>query len=227
MNSIHDMGGMHGFGPITYEENEPVFHHEWEGRAYAMVTQTRVDFPNGFREAIENMDPAHYLTSTYYEKWLHIRIEGLIDAGAITRDELTGWIDHIRTEPTYEPPRTTDSERVNKLLSNIYDPRSHREALDVLPAFQIGDQVCTRNMHPVGHTRLPRYARGKQGLVVNYYGIQECDDELPSGEIADAQPLYSVRFEGQELWGESAEPNSALYLDMWEMYLELGEFIRE
>ena len=220
MNTIHDMGGMHGFGPIEYEEDEPVFHHEWEGRAYAMVTQTPLDHPLGFREFIESMDPAHYLTSTYYEKWLHLRIEGLFELGTISREELHAQMDRLRENPNDMPSPTEDPTRLQKVLSSIRKPRTHQVESDVKPAFRMGDQVHTRNSHPAGHTRLPRYARGKSGTVVAYYGIQECDDALPSGAIAEPQPLYSVRFEGHELWGDSAEPNSALYLDMWEMHLE-------
>ncbi|MEM7126676.1 MAG: nitrile hydratase subunit beta [Chloroflexota bacterium] len=221
MNSIHDMGGMDGFGPIPYEKNEPVFHHEWEGRAYAMVTQTRIKFPSGIRKDIERMDPAHYLTSTYYEKWLHARIKALIDVNAITRAEFDEWVAYLQDNPDYAVPQTENREHLTEVLSNIHDPHCHRKELDVSPAFQIGDEVYTQNMHPFGHTRLPRYARGKRGTVVNYYGIQECDDILSSGEVAHPQPLYSVCFDGQELWGDSAEANSLLYLDIWEMYLKI------
>lgn len=106
------------------------------------------------------------------------------------------------------------------MLANLYKPVSERRETEQTPLFEIGDRVWTRNIHPAGHTRLPRYARGKEGEIVNYYGIQASRDILPSGESAQPQPLYAVRFDGQELWGESAEPNSVLYLDMWEMYLE-------
>ena len=84
MDGIHDMGGMHGFGPIIREEEEPVFHYLWEGRVLAIVRATPIPIPGGMRNNIETMDPGHYLTSSYYEKWLHARIKGLIDAGAIT-----------------------------------------------------------------------------------------------------------------------------------------------
>ena len=88
MNGIHDMGGMHGFGPIVREENEPVFHHDWEGRVFAIRIATPVPIPGGSRNNIEQMDPAAYLTTSYYEKWLHSRIQGLIDAGVLTEAEL-------------------------------------------------------------------------------------------------------------------------------------------
>jgi len=223
MNSIHDMGGMHGFGPIPYEENEPVFHHEWEGRAYALATQTPVRYTKGLRRDIEMMDPAHYLNSTYYEKWLHVRTESLIESGTITRAELETWIEEILADPESQPSPTTNPELLQKVLTNLHKPVSERRETGQAPLFEIGDRVRTRNIHPVGHTRLPRYARDKQGEIVNYYGVQASRDILPSGEPAQPQPLYAVRFDGQELWGESAEPNSVLYLDMWEMYLERSQ----
>jgi nitrile hydratase subunit beta len=217
MNGIHDMGGMHGFGPIEYEEDEPVFHHEWEGRVYGMD----VPFSKKFRYAIECMDPAHYLTSSYYEKWLHVKTQDLIETGVFTQQELDERIAYYRDNPQATPPRHEDPDQVQRALARRRAPVSHRRDVDVQPAFRTGDSVKARNLHPVGHTRLPQYARGKYAVVVKYYGVQDFDDTMPPGVEAEPQPLYCVRFEGQELWGESAEPNSAVYLDMWESYLEL------
>ena len=87
--------------------------------------------------------------------------------------------------------------------------------------FPTGDRVRSRNIHPTGHTRLPRYARGKHGTVTNFYGIYNLQDaELPAGCATRQQPLYAVRFDAAELWGSAAETKSAVYLDMWESYLE-------
>src|SRR5262249_38986184 len=108
MNGIHDMGGMHGFGPVVREKNEPVFHHEWEGRVYAMQRVTRVPIPGGSRNNIEQMDPLAYLTSSYYEKWLHSRIKGLIDAGALTEEELEARVAFYRDHPETPVPRRED-----------------------------------------------------------------------------------------------------------------------
>jgi nitrile hydratase beta subunit len=220
MNSVHDMGGMHGFGPIPYEEDEPVFHHPWEGRVYAMRTRTPVQVPGGGRYALERMDQALYLASSYYERWLHAGIQGLIEAGAFTQAEFDEALAFYRANPLATPPRREDPEAVERALLGAYAAASRRRAVAVRPAFAIGDAVQARNIHPAGHTRLPRYARGKRAVVVKYYGVQDFDDAVSAGLGAQPQPLYSVRFEGAELWGESAEPNSAVYLDMWESYLE-------
>lgn len=220
MNSIHDMGGMHGFGPIQREDNEPVFHHVWEGRVYGISIGTPLPVPGGFRYAIERMTPAHYLASSYYEKWLYIRTQGLIEAGVLTQEELDVRVAHFRNHPSATPPQRNDPELVQRVLADIYAPESLRRKMDIQPAFGIGDTVKARNIHPMGHTRLPRYARGRRGVVASFYGIQDINDTLPPGVDAQPQPLYSVRFEAGELWGESAEPNCAVYLDMWESYLE-------
>ena len=88
------------------------------------------------------------------------------------------------------------------------------------PQFQGGDRVRARNIHPEGHTRLPRYVRGKTGTIARYYGIHNLQDaELPGGCVRREQPLYAVRFESRDLWGESTEAEDAVYLDMWEGYL--------
>jgi len=220
MDGIHDMGGMHGFGPIKREKNEPIFHHPWEGRVLGIVRATPVPIPGGMRNAIENMDPGHYLTSSYYEKWLHARIKGLIDSEVLTEEELNERMAFFRDNPDADMPRSENPEGVKRMLEQIYAPRSPRREADIQPKFNIGDRVQTRSMHPAGHTRLPKYARGKHGVVTRFYGIHNFQDATPPGEEVPPQPLYAVRFEARELWGESAETNDALYLDMWENYLK-------
>ncbi len=215
MNGIHDMGGMHGFGPIEVEKDEPVFHHQWQGRVYAI----RGPLVGGVRATIERMNPAHYLATTYYEKWLWAKIQNLLANGAFTQAELDERIAYFRANPHAEPPRRDDPQAAQAAAALSHQPVSHRHDTGLLPAFQIGDPVQAKNMHPAGHTRLPRYVRGKRCVIVNYYGVQDFDDGLP-GEKAPPQPLYNVRFSAQELWGESAEANCSVHLDMWESYLE-------
>lgn len=91
MNGVHDLGGMHGFGPVEPEANEPVFHHDWERRVFGVMMAT---FGGGhynvdeFRHAIERMRPDEYLASSYYEHWLHSTETLLLESGAISRAEL-------------------------------------------------------------------------------------------------------------------------------------------
>jgi nitrile hydratase len=166
------------------------------------------------------MPPAQYLATTYYEKWLWAKIQNLLANGAFTQAELDERIAYYRANPEAQPPRRDDPQAAHEVALLTYQPVSHRHDTGAVPAYEIGQRVRARNIHPAGHTRLPRYVRGKQCVIVNYYGVQEYADGLP-GERAAPQPLYNVRFEGRELWGESAEKNSALYLDMWESYLEV------
>jgi nitrile hydratase subunit beta len=221
MNGMHDMGGMHGFGPVVRKANEPVFHHEWEGRVYAMQRVTPVPIPGGSRNNIETMDPEAYLTSSYYEKWLHSRIKGLIDAGALTAEELEARVAFYRDHPEAPVPRREDpasQQRIQERLRRVVE--SPRLDLPIQPQYRIGAAVRARNMHPPGHTRLPRYVRGKRGVVERFYGIYAFQDAMPAGTTASPQPLYAVRFDAGELWGESADVNSVVYIDMWESYLE-------
>lgn len=221
MDGIHDMGGMHGFGPVVREENEPLFHHEWERRVLGMAVATPVPVPGGSRNNIENMDPAHYLSSTYYEKWLHARVKGLIDAGALTADELETRMALLRKRPDAETPVHADPDGVRADLASRRTAESTPSQADVRPQFQDGDRVRALNIHPEGHTRLPRYVRGKTGTITRFYGIHDLQDaELPEGCLRREQSLYAVRFASRELWGESAEARNAVYLDMWESYLE-------
>jgi nitrile hydratase len=220
MNGIHDMGGMHGFGPIVREDNEPVFHEDWEGRVFAMRLATPVPIPGGSRNNIERMDPAAYLTTSYYEKWLHSRIQGLIDAGVLTEAELEARVAFYRSHPETPVPRRVDPAGVQRVLGQLRRLRSPRLDLPLQPQFSIGAVLRVRNTHPPGHTRLPRYVRGKRGVVARYYGVYDFQDAMPPGVMPPPQPLYAVRFDGRELWGESAEANSVVYLDMWESYLE-------
>ena len=220
MNGIHDMGGMHGFGPVEREENEPVFHHAWEGRVFAMRVVTPVPIPGGARYNIETMDPGHYLQSSYYEKWLHARVKGLIDSGVLTLDDLHAREALYRERPDTPVPQREDPQRVAEVLAGLRTHRSPRRDVKAEPAFGVGDAVRARNLHPLGHTRLPRYVRGKRGVVVRYYGFQDVQDTPPPGGAVEAQAVYVVRFAAAELWGHAAEANSTVCIDMWESYLE-------
>ena len=220
MNGIHDMGGMHGFGPIEREENEPVFHHAWEGRVFAMRVATPVPIPGGSRHNIEQMDPIHYLTSSYYEKWLHSRLKGCIDAGVLTAEELAARIAFYRDHPDAPVPQRRDPAQVQRVLASLRTHRSPLREANIQPKFRLDDAVRARNIHPPAHTRLPRYVRGKRGVVARFYGFFDLQDTMPPGVEPPPQPLYVVRFEAEELWGNAAEANSTVCLDMWESYLE-------
>ena len=215
MDGVHDMGGMHGFGPIKIAENEPLFHDDWEGRVLGICRLLRISVPGGMRNAIEQLDPAEYLRTSYYEKWLLARIEGLIAAGAITREEFAAKAAHYGAHPGAEiPPAPAAEPQVEP------SRQEQQESPPPPPVFASGDQVRARQTHPRGHTRLPRYIRGKIGVVVQVYRPQGFQDAEPLDDIGGSQTVYAVKFAGEQVWGESAEPNSCVLLDMWESYLE-------
>ncbi|MFQ5933258.1 MAG: nitrile hydratase subunit beta [Dehalococcoidia bacterium] len=219
MNGIHDMGGMHGFGPVVREENEPVFHEPWEGRVFGMSIATGRHAPFS-RFDIESMDPAHYLASSYYERWLVRMEKGLIRSGYLTPEELDARTGHFLQDPNASVPRVEDPAKAKRVLKSMSTRHSPRRDVGVVPRFGIGDEVRARNINPPGHTRLPRYVRGKRGVVHRFHGVHDFQDTVPRSTDPQPQPVYSVRFDSRELWDEDAEPNQSLFIDMWQSYLE-------
>lgn len=208
MNSIHDMGGMDGFGPILREENEPVFHAEWERRMFALafgIAYAASFDDDHFRQEIERVDPATYLKSSYYELWYRshyalLRQRGILDA---------------KTPEGLNPPLTPAN-----VVPTIEAGGSTRMPAEGIAArFAIGDAVTARNIHPTGHTRLPRYARGKQGIIHANRGVFSFADSNARGDGPCPQHLYTVAFAAEELWGEGGD-RSKVYLDLWDSYLD-------
>lgn len=219
MNGVHDMGGMQGFGPIKREENEPVFHTRWEGRVRAIMTAgLRLGLYNldEFRWALERMDPAAYLHASYYEKWLAAIERLYVEKGVITQDELESRL--RQAHPI--PPSRGDPVVAERLLNSR--PSQPHGSSDHLPRFTSGDQVVAKNTHPPGHTRLPRYVRGKRGVVDRLQGNYVFPDKNAMGLGQDLEYVYSVRFGARDLWGKDAAANDRVYIDLWESYLERG-----
>ena len=95
-----------------------------------------------------------------------------------------------------------------------------RLADDVPPRFKAGERVVARNLNPPGHTRLPRYARGKRGVVDRDHGVFIFPDASAMGLGPKPQHLYSVRFDARELWGPQASPRDAVSIDLWDDHLD-------
>ena len=221
MEGVHDMGGMRGFGKIEREEHEPIFHEPWEARVLGICRGISVPIPGGMRNNIERLDPAFYLASSYYEKWLHARIKGLIDAGAISEEELEteiaqhrGNLDRPVPKHAAEPIAPTGGKWTVDRQSEDTEPEPLK------PIYSVGDRVRAVTLHPEGHTRLPRYIHGKEGEVTRVYRAQGFQDAEPIHGRDGAMPVYAVRFHSREVWGETGEANSSVTLDMWEAYLE-------
>ena len=221
MNGAHDLGGMHGFGHVEIERGEPVFHHEWERRAFAMT------MASGFlglwnidqsRYAREQMPPAEYLATSYYEHWLYGLQKLLHDRGLVTRDEVAArLIDRMGSAKPVAGARVLKAVDVDAALRNS---RTSKADEDVAPRYKMGDHVMTRNINPIGHTRLPRYARGKRGVVALDHGVWVFPDTAGNGLGRKPQHCYSVRFEAKDLWGAEAPSRDSVYIDLWDDHLE-------
>lgn len=220
MNGGHDVGGMHGFGPINAEPEsaEPVFHADWEGRVFGL---TRAVGALGkwsidrSRYARERQHPVDYLRHSYYENWLAGFETLLRELGLVTAEELaTG----KALQPVSEEVRTRILKAAD-VAETLARGSPTVMAVDAPPRFQPGDRVRAINRHPVGHTREPRYVRGRMGVIHEHRGAHIFPDLNVEG-IRVGRHLYSVRFEAAELWGENANRNSAVYIDLWEDYLE-------
>lgn len=214
MNTIHDMGGMDSFGRVEPEDNEPVFHHRWEGRVFALTRAVKRwgrgrTWP-GFRYVLESIPPARYLRMSYYERWFDMMASRLLSAGLVTETELE--IGRVASDAPRPAVLPSDA---GSLGFGILDH-------DVPSGFCPGDRVRCRNLHSAGHTRQPRYVRGRVGMVVEDCGVYALQDTDATGRQPCDLPqhVYSVRFEARELWGERAAANDAVYVDLWEEYLE-------
>ena len=217
MNGIHDMGGMHGMGPIEREKNEPVFHMRWEGRVFALrraMSAWRRWNIDAIRNQVELMPAAEYLRTSYYERQLVAFVELLVKSGLITRAEAESG-KPARGSSKAVPPFTADD--VTALVANGV-PTNRNVA--VVPRFEWGQRVRARNLHPTGHTRLPRYARGKVGIIDRDHGVFVFPDTNAHFLGEKPQHLYSVRFAARELWGERASISDAVHLDLWDDYLD-------
>ena len=220
MNGVHDLGGMQGFGAVQAEpeSEEPVFHEEWESRVYGIVRLIgRLGLWNldMARHARERLHPADYLAYSYYESWFAGLQKQLVEYGLVSEEEL-------RTGRASSPVPERIAERVvsaEQVEATPIMTTSYVRPAPAPPRFAPGDRVRALNRHPRGHTREPRYVRGHVGTVREHYGAQVYPDLSAEG-VDEGRHLYSVRFEASELWGDSANPGSAVYVDLWEEYLE-------
>lgn len=222
MNGAHDLGGVHGLGPVAPEESEPVFHSPWERRIFGITLATMgqgLYNLDEFRHGIEKMHPVHYLGSTYYEHWLYTLEKNLVARGVITEDELEAKRRHYLEDRDAPLPTREDPALVEGLGALVETGGSSAVAVEAKPAFGVGDRVRTRNTNPTGHTRLPRYTRDKEGVVERVYPSFVFPDTNAHRQGEDPQYVYNVRFAAEELWGDSAEPREDVYVDLWESYL--------
>ncbi len=216
MDGIHDMGGMHGFGKVEPEANEPVFHTAWEARCLALnramgtVGAWTIDEA---RFGIEELPPEVYLSHSYYGNWA-LRLENMVvKRGFVGADEIAAG--HA-LRPGKPLKRKFDLAAVASSLAR----GAFGRPAPAPARFKIGDRVRTRNIHPATHTRLPRYARGHVGVVEALRGCHVFPDSSAIGAGENPQWLYAVLFEGRELWGETTDPALKVSIEAFEPYLE-------
>jgi nitrile hydratase subunit beta len=217
MNGVHDMGGLQDMGPIRHEKDEPVFHAAWEGRVYAINASLRAIGKwnlDAQRHQTELLPPADYLRMTYYERWLQINEELSVIHGLVTPTE--------RASGRPEPGSVKATPALTAAIAARPPSRGIPSSRDpkVRPQFKVGQRVRARNMNPPGHTRVPRYARGKYGTITRDHGVYTFPDTNAHFQGEKRQHVYSVRFLARELWGDHASPRDSVHLDMWDDYLE-------
>ncbi|HEU4726989.1 MAG TPA: nitrile hydratase subunit beta [Kofleriaceae bacterium] len=235
MNGAHDLGGMHGFGPVIAEPDEPAFHAPWERRAFALTLamgawrRWNLDMSRSERE---QMPPAEYLATTYYEHWLFGLERLLVKHGFATADEVArarrgeaGAAPAAESAPAVQAVQAVQAVREGALRAGdvprvLGNRRGARLDDPVTPRFRVGQAVVARNIHPTGHTRVPRYVRGRRGLIAIDHGVFIFPDTHAAGEGKKPQHVYSVRFTAQELWGPDASPRDSVHVDLWDDYLE-------
>jgi nitrile hydratase len=224
VNGVHDLGGTDGLGPVVTEENEPVFHAEWEKAAFGMFSMPfRAGFfgVDQFRFGIEQMHPAIYLLSPYYEHWMHAVEHYGVAKGVLDPEEIDRRTQHYLEHPDEPLPQRSDPELLAFVDGVVKAGAPAGRPSDDPPKFAVGDQVRVLDSSPKGHTRRARYVRGKTGVVELAHGTMIYPDSAGNGLGDDPKHVYTVRFSNEELWGaEAAEPNGSVYFDVWEPYLE-------
>ncbi len=219
MNGAHDLGGTQSIGAINpeAETEEPLFHSEWERRAFAVTVATgalgqwSIDRS---RFARERQHPVDYLRNSYYENWMAGLETLLLEAGLVTAEELKAG----KSMTSEKPAASQNCLTLEKLESVLKAGSPADRPESTPPRFTVGDRVRVKLVNPKGHIRSPRYVRGHVGVVQEFYGSHIFPDRSAEGDIFGA-PLYNVRFEGRDLWGDSAE-SQALYIDLWDSYLD-------
>jgi len=221
MNGIHDCGGMDGLGTMVPESAEPVFHAEWERRVFGLLWALGFNgFWNldEFRHSIERMPATEYLQTSYYEHWLHAMETLLVEKGIASVDDLSAARE--RAAPPVKVASSGAPMNLSAVANLIADGFPSKIVDGRAAAFKVGDRVTTKNLNPLGHTRLPRYARGKHGVIERNYGVFPFPDKNAHGGSA-AEHVYLVRFSAQEIWGSEASSRDTLRLDLWESHMEL------
>jgi nitrile hydratase len=216
MDGVHDMGGMDGFGKIEPEPNEPPFHAPWEGRVLAM--QRSMGYAGAWhvdhlRFAQERLAPTTYLTASYYQRWQLGIEKNVVERGYATLEEL-------KTGHALQPGKPLKRKLTSDVVGASLASSSFHRQQQGPQLYKPGDRVRTKNIHPITHTRLPRYARDKLGVVERCHGCHMYPDSVAVDRGDDPQWLYTVVFTSRELWGPDADSTLTISIEAFEPYLD-------
>jgi len=223
MDTVHDIGGRQGFGPVRWQKDhdEKAFHAEWQARAWAMCIcmfaswrgKPEVWTLDWFRHVRERIDPIDYLTRNYYDQWVQSLAAILIDNGTIRLEEL------VPGSVAHETSAIADKGRRKCGSTAVISATPRNEFTGGEPAFSVGQRVRTKMSIAAFHTRLPAYVRGRIGVIEDYHGSQPLADAAARGVIK-LEPLYTIAFEASSLWSEAQTRQERVFVDAWESYLE-------
>jgi nitrile hydratase beta subunit len=215
VDGIHDMGGMHGFGPMV--PDGAVFHSDWERRVFGMARVTRAAGLGAgmFRAAIESMPPDEYAAASYYERWLYGVERRLEQGGLLTSDDIEIAMARFEDGPL---PQRSDPELARRSVDAQL--QGGPMAAAAAARFRPGQRVRVRRMRPAVHTRCPRYVRGACGVIERVHGDAKLPDAVARGEDLPPEALYAVRFRSDDLFGPGEEPSFRVLVDLAESYLE-------
>jgi nitrile hydratase len=221
MNSVHDTGGMQGYGPVPKPDpDEPVFHARWEARVFALqlaAMMLGLWKPGVIRASVESLPPVLYLSASYYEKWALGLERRLLSSGMVATNELAaGRALHLGE--ALGRPGSTELPGTGVPAGTRADS-GHNPARSP-PSFSVGQAVRAKNLNPPTHTRLPRYVRDHVGVVEAVRGVQSLPDLHVLGDREELQWVYAVAFRCRDLWGAAADPQACVSVDAWEAYLE-------
>ena len=218
-NSVHDMGGMHGFGAVTHYDNEPVFESDWQRKTFGLMMASLGPFQvnlDNVRSRMESISPTTYLSVGYYDKWFLTLEDLAIEKGLVSREDLAT----LAAGKDISLTRDVDPIPADGMLAFLATGATAARPIDTPARFAVGDQVRAKTLNPSGHTRLPRYARGKVGTVIADLGGQIYPDSNATFSGEGPERAFTVKFKATELWGSEANAKDTVCIDLWDPYLE-------
>jgi nitrile hydratase beta subunit len=216
MDGVHDLGGVQGFGPIEIDDDLRPFKHDWEGRMWGINEAVAGDpgwTLDWWRHVREVIVPLDYLMRPYFDQWAQIYAALLINSGLATLEEV------VQGKPRNAESVGASPMSADEVRAASGHTESFRRDTGAKPIFGVGQAVIVRSQAAAGHTRLPRYVRGRPGLVHVYRGIYVLPDAKALGR-EEAEPLYTIAFQAGDLWPEAAGRRDRVFVDLWESYLE-------